>query len=153
MNCCGRERRVGLATVARHVAAIGERKRKPHVPTRNALTLVEVVVGLVLMATVLVGSLLASSAHRRQFRNASNKLVAVGIADDLLHQFDSRREGAPRSAVGAIAGRRDWVWRTSVVGTTAPAGIAMPVIRLEILDERGRLCADVEFVQNPTSEK
>lgn len=114
---------------------------------RRALTLVEVVVGLVLMATVLASSLLAFGAHQRQRRTANQKLVAVGIAEDLLNQLIDTREGIPPTAQGAIPGRPNWYWRTRVVGSTAPAGVPMQVIRLEVLGSEGKVFATVEVVK------
>ncbi|MDG2221812.1 MAG: hypothetical protein P8L85_10540 [Rubripirellula sp.] len=118
-----------------------------HSDRRDGLTLVEVVVGLVLMATVLVSSLLATGAHRRQHHFSNNKLVAVGIADDLLNQFLNSRDGIPPVAQGLIAARPQWSWRTQVVGAAAPAGVPMQVIRLEILGELGKPYASVEVVK------
>lgn len=114
----------------------------------HGLTLVEVVVGLVLMATVLVSSMLASGAHRRQQRAADSKLVAVGIADDLLNQFLNRREGIPPSSQGVVVTRPQWSWRTQVVGVTAPAGVELQVIRLEVFRELGKPYASVDVVKS-----
>lgn len=115
---------------------------------RQGLTLVEVVAGLVLMATVLVGSMLALAAHRRQHRYANDKLVAVAIADELLHQFDRSGDGIPAAASGVVATRPEWSWRTRVQGTTNPAGVLMRVVRLEVVHNvRGTVCARVDLVQ------
>ena len=102
-----------------------------HFRRRSAFTLVEVVAGLVLMATVLVSSLLAFSSHRRQARTAEMKLAAVAFADDLLNEFSSLDDGIPDSGRGLVAGR-NWIWRTRVVGIARPADVRLKVIRLEI---------------------
>ena len=99
-----------------------------------AFTLLEVVVGLTLMASVLVGSLLAFSAHQKQQRHADAKLAAVALADELMNQFTSSRDGIPLFERVSIPGKPTWFWRTSVVGTTAPARVPMKVIRLEIAE-------------------
>ncbi|MEM1068735.1 MAG: hypothetical protein AAGG48_03265 [Planctomycetota bacterium] len=118
---------------------------------RCALTLVEVVVGLVLMATVLVASLMALAAQRRQYRQANHQLIAVGIADEIMNQFQSDPDGMPASGQGFIAGRTGWMWRTRVIGMTSPAGVAMPVIRLEVFDERGQPKAKLDVVKHATA--
>ena len=100
----------------------------------SAFTLLEVVVGLTLMASVLVGSLLAFSAHQKQRRHAEAKLAAVSLADQMLHQFTASRDGIPALGRGPIPGKPTWFWRTSVVGTQAPAEVLLKVIRLEIIE-------------------
>ena len=100
----------------------------------SAFTLLEVVVGLTLMASVLVGSLLAFSAHQKQRRHAEAKLAAVSLADQMLHQFTASRDGIPALGRGPIPGNPTWFWRTSVVGTRAPAQVLLKVIRLELIE-------------------
>lgn len=117
----------------------------------TGFTLLEVVVGLTLMASVLVGSLLSFAAHRKQRRLADAKIAAVMFADDLLNEFTASRDGVPPTARGMIAGRPGWFWRTSVVGTAAPAQIPLRVIRLEVIevvdDGSVRPLATVEVVE------
>lgn len=102
--------------------------------TKPAFTLLEVVVGLTLMASVLVASLLSFSAHQKQRRLADAKIVAVAIADELLGEMLLTREGIPVSGRGLIAGRPNWFWRTSLVGVAAPAQVPLRVVRLEIVE-------------------
>lgn len=117
----------------------------------RAFTLIEVVVGLTLMASVLVGSLLALSAHRKQRRTADAKLVAVRFADDLMNRFFSLSEGIPLAARGVVPGQPGWMWRTSLVGSAAPAGIPLQVVRVEVLDQSTsageRTLVSIEVVQ------
>lgn len=118
---------------------------------RRGFTLVEVVVGLALMASVLVGSLISFSAHQRQLRTAESKLAAVSLADEILSQLSGRREGVPRAGRGGIADRPGWFWQTRVVGVAAPAGIPLQVIRLEVIqigaDRTPRVHTHVEIVE------
>jgi type II secretion system protein I len=119
--------------------------------SRNAFTLLEVVVGTTILASVLVSSMMAFGAHHRQARLAAAKLTAVSIADELLNQFSTSRTGIPSSDRGAIAGQRNWFWQTSLVGTTQPASVPLQVIRLEIIevsnDGPARSLATVEVVK------
>jgi hypothetical protein len=119
---------------------------------RSAFTLVEVVVGLALMASVLVGSLISFSAHQRQLSSAESKLAAVSIADDLLSRLSGSREGVPRAGRGTIAGRAGWFWQTRIVGAAAPAGIPLQVIRLEVIEVRAdrtvRVLTHVDIVES-----
>lgn len=108
------------------------RQRSP----KQAFTLLEVIVGLTLMASVLTSSLLAFSAHRKQQRFAESKLQAVAIGDQLLDRLSGSPQGIPPSARGLIAGKSNWFWTTRIVGTMTPAGIPMRVIRFEIIEQR-----------------
>ncbi len=107
---------------------------RAHSTVPSGFTLMEVVVGLTLMATVLVGSLLSFSAHRRQLRRADAKIAAVAVADDLLSRFMGSREGIPLLANGSIDSHPTWYWQTQPVGTTAPAGVPLQVIRLQVIE-------------------
>ncbi len=100
----------------------------------RAFTLLEVVAGLTLMASVLVASLLSFSAHYQQRRIAESKLAAVDIADQLLHDLSARREGIPDAGRGIIPGRRNWFWQTRVIGVAAPAQVLVRVIRFEVVE-------------------
>ncbi|MDA7874776.1 type II secretion system GspH family protein [Rhodopirellula sp.] len=73
-----------------------------HSKQNSGFTLIEVVVGLTLMATVVVASLLAFSAHQKQIRQARSKIAAVQVADDLLNRMSANRTGIPSSATGTI---------------------------------------------------
>ena len=100
----------------------------------KAFTLIEVIVGLTLMATVLVGSLLAFSAHRKQLRVAEQKLKAVSIADDLLYRFSGQREGVPKAARGPVPGHPNWLWQTEIVGVAGPLQVPVQVVRLRVIE-------------------
>ncbi len=101
---------------------------------RPGFTLLEVVVGLALMASVLVASLLSFSAHRKQLRAADARMAAVAVADDLLEMLRARPDGFPKSSRGPIAGRPTWLWQTNVVGLVTPMQVPMEVIQLSIID-------------------
>ena len=88
----------------------------PQSKTDRGFTLIEVVVGITLMATVLATSLLAFSAHEKQIRQARVKLTALQVADEMLNRMSSSREGIPVSGAGPIPEHPNWSWQTSVVG-------------------------------------
>lgn len=102
-------------------------------PARRGLTLVEVVVGLTLLAALAVGVLLAVGAHRRQLQTAENRLAAADVADQLLASWYSSGTGIPRSSSGRLTDAgRDWHWRTQVVEQGAVEIQPVEVIRLEV---------------------
>lgn len=101
---------------------------------RDGFTLVEVVVGLTLLATVIVSSLLAYSKHQKQVRLARSKIAAVQIADDLLNRMSASRTGIPPAASGTIPEHPTWSWRTSVTAETLRDPIPMQIIELQIIE-------------------
>ncbi len=120
---------------------------------KSAFTLMEVVVGLVLMASVLVASLLAFSAHRKQLRNADAKIAAISIADELLYRLSESRDGIPLSATGPIANQPNWFWRTRPTGNIVATGVPVRVIRFEIVESNGqtiRVLTSVDVVEAAT---
>ncbi|MGI9470653.1 MAG: type IV pilus modification PilV family protein [Rubripirellula sp.] len=105
-------------------------------PSRRSagFTLLEVVIGLTLMASVVVASLLAFTAHRKQRRLADAKIAAVAIADDLLNQLSARRNGIPVAERGVIQGRPNWFWQTQTVGTMIRAQVPLRVIEFQVIE-------------------
>lgn len=104
---------------------------------RPGFTLLEVVVALALMGSVLVASLLAFSQHRKQLSMAEKRIQATIIADQLVSKLSSQRDGIPIGAQGIVAGKTNWVWQTSRVGTATLATVPLQVLRFQIL-EMGR---------------
>ena len=105
-------------------------------PSRMApgFTLIEVVIGLSLMATVVVASLLAFSGHQEQIRQANAKLADVDIADDLLNRLSATRDGIPMSGSGRIANHPNWYWQTRVAGEVVCAQVPLRIINLQIIE-------------------
>ncbi|PAY16018.1 hypothetical protein CKO51_28790 [Rhodopirellula sp. SM50] len=101
---------------------------------RTAFTLLEIIVALALMGSVLVGSMLAFSRHRNQLSMAEKRLEATRVADRLVHELSAQQGGLPIGTRGAVAGKGDWVWQTSLVGSTSLATVEMQVVRFEILE-------------------
>src|SRR4051812_8008804 len=96
-------------TRSRSRAAI-ERRR-----ARRAMTLIEVVGGLALLGTLLVGVLLAKAKFTRQAATADRKLQAVSAADELLVAWRQDPLALPRDGVGTVpggGGDRQLSWRT-----------------------------------------
>ena len=61
-------------------------------------------------------------------------MAAMSVVDDLMNQFVDGPDGIPIAQRGSVPGRPTWIWQTQVVGRTAPAGIPLHVIRLEVMD-------------------
>lgn len=83
---------------------------------RRGLTLVEVVVGIGLLATLLTGILVSAGKFSKQFRFARDKLDAVAILDEMTSNFVVA--GYPKSdTMSDIPGKPGWLWKFQ----TAPA--------------------------------
>lgn len=100
----------------------------------DAFTLMEIVVGLVLMGTVLASSMIALSRHRKQLVAAENRVAAGMVLDDLLLQLTGQRGGIPLSGQAVVSTNPNWFWRASVVGLAEPMGVPLHVIRVQIFD-------------------
>ena len=101
---------------------------------RRAFTLLEIIVALALMGSVLVASLLAFSRHRKQLSMAEKRLEATRVADRLVHELSAQQGGLPIGSRGTVAGKGDWVWQTSLIGSTSLATVEMQVVRFEIVE-------------------
>ncbi|WP_182866110.1 type II secretion system protein [Rhodopirellula sp. JC639] len=104
---------------------------------RRAFTLLELIVALALMGSLLVGSMLAFSRHRKQLSMADKQLEAARVADRLVHQFTAQQGGFPIAARGAVVGNSGWIWQTSPVGSTSLATVPMQVVRFQIMEIDG----------------
>ena len=125
--------------------------------TRSAgMTLVEVVVAMVLAATLLGGILRAYGLHQRQARQAAQRLEALSLADSLLDGWESGSGLLPREGAGIVRGSgSDWSWTIVPVGRHDAGQVAFDVARLELRPFRAtktRLVepfASLEFALRP----
>ena len=98
---------------------------------RVGLTLIELVVGLVLLATLLVSILLASSRYEKSLRLAKDRRKAVQLADVLIAEwFDSPR-GIPIQANGPLDAE-GLVWRTQLARNDQLFGRDVRIVRLDV---------------------
>jgi hypothetical protein len=122
------------------------------------MTLIEVVGGLALMATLLVAILLAKGRYTHQTAIAARRIRAVAAADALMTQWHQDIAKLPRSSTGIFPGDDGFSWRTRVVPNAAIREFEAEVIRLEILDNRiearaNPVLTSVEFIVEPRPEK
>ena len=99
---------------------------------RCGMTLVEVVVALVLAATLLVGMLTTFRVHHRQIVRSAAMREAMRAAEPLLAHW--MITAIPRAAEGTIGAREgQWRWRTRPVKRHRLAeGVAVETIRFEV---------------------
>ena len=105
-------------------------------PARRSFTLVEVVVGFVLLATVLVSLLLALARQRRNGEMARGRQAACLIADELLADWIESPTGIPLRGSGGVIGRPGWFWRTTVQANRQVIGIPATIVRLDVFENQ-----------------
>ena len=96
-------------------------------------TLLEVVLALVLVATLLVSSLLALGRLRRGLQLANDRQQAITLADALLSGWHQSPQGIPLAASAPIADRAGWWWKTEVVANRIVFGQPQAIVRLQIV--------------------
>jgi hypothetical protein len=100
------------------------------------MTLIEVIGGLAILATLLVALLVARDRFMRQWVHANQRMEATIAADALLAQWWDRPEEFPRQAAGDVPGRPNLVWRTSIAPNPRVRQLGGQVIRLEVFHRR-----------------
>ena len=116
--------------------------------TRAGLTLIEVVVGLVMLSTVLITLLMSFRQHHDRTNHAIQRMEAAEAADELLSMWVSSEVPIPQNTSGVWD--NTWVWDTRIVRRETildtdwvvlrvqlrrSHGEDSPLIQLEILDK------------------
>ena len=126
----------------RNCSNFGRRRRgRGHTRLPRAFTLLEVLAGLALLATLVVALLTARGKVTRQYAGAERRLAAVRVADELLAEWWKEPKRFPRTDTGRAKGQRGergFAWRTRVVPSEAMEGLELEVVRLELSDVQGR---------------
>jgi hypothetical protein len=118
------------------------------------MTLVEVIGGLALLATLLVATLLARSRYVHQSTVAERRLQAVAAAEALLTTWHQDARSLPREGSGLIPGEQQLAWRTRALANADARDLGAVVVQLQILDTRpqafaGAVLTSVEFLVDP----
>lgn len=100
----------------------------------RGFTLLEVIVALVLLGSVLVGSMLAFASHHEQIRRAEKRLEAVRIADRILAELALSPDGIPARSRGAVTEKPNWLWVTEPVAAATLADVPVLVVRFRIFE-------------------
>jgi hypothetical protein len=102
------------------------------------MTLLEVVAGLALLASLLGALVMAKARYARQAAAADRRVEAVAAADELLAAWHQNPRALPLefSGSGAVPGERRLAWRLRPVVNAGVEELGGRVVRLEVLDER-----------------
>jgi type II secretory pathway pseudopilin PulG len=111
---------------------------------RRALTLVEVIAGLVLLATLLTTVLTAFKTHAAQIRGARDRLNAARAADELITSWMAQGALPPVGTQKPLAEIEGCSWRLLANESQATEPLKITTVRLEIV--RPRLLAEDEVL-------
>ena len=104
--------------------------RPPCRSRRRGTTLIEVLLGLVVLSTLLVSVAMARGRFLRQWADADHKLAQCRAADALLARWLA---GPPAAVPLAGRGTTDGTaWQTRVVPSPAAATVQAVVVRLDV---------------------
>ncbi len=119
--------------------------------SRRGFTLVEAVVGTVLIGVFARSALLPFKKHNDQLRTATETLQAIEFADAQLDQL-MQGKAAVRPGTGAVSGHPDWMWSVAPIGqfpVRNTRGIASRFTIVRMPDKR--VLVSVAFVSQVAS--
>lgn len=100
--------------------------------SRNGFTLLETVVGTVLMATFATAALLAFRLHDAQLTNGQHIIEATRFADQQIDDLLQGQTELKAARVGDVPGHPDWQWTFAPSRTVALAGTTATIGRFEV---------------------
>ena len=98
----------------------------------SGFTLIEVVVGTVLLATLVVSVLVAIGSHQRKIRHVRQKSLAIELADQMMSRWHQSTEGVPLSGRGSLSPDGSLAWQTRVIKSRQLCGVPVYVVRLDL---------------------
>ncbi len=125
-------------------------KKRAKFRIRRAFTLIEVMLGAVLLSTLVVSGIHGLRLHQQQLRFNEHRIEAVSIAERLLTLWSNQPSGVPIGTGGIIDAERQWLWRTQLVGAQSVFGQPVLLIRFEIIENHptpGTILVSVDFVK------
>ncbi len=110
------------------------RKHKRSSRRRAGTTLVEAVVGAVILGTLLVSVLMARLQMESQARRAAAKLTACQVLDDQMNLWWINPLAMPRSGEGPADNYPDWTWRTRTRYDDAADALDAEIVTVELFE-------------------
>jgi len=127
--------------------------RKPRTfspPSAAGTTLVEVVAGLALLGSLLVGLLMAKARFTRQAAVADRRMQAIAAADSILSAWHRDPKKLVRNGAGTMSDDPSLAWRSQIVANPPIEDLGGQVVRLEMIDRRdGGVLVGVDYVAEP----
>ena len=111
-------------------------------PPRRGMTLIELLVGLVVLGTVLASVTIARGRFLQQWRQAETRLQVTRATDALLARWMSGPlERIPVAAQGRLTEKGQHVWRTSPRRDAAVEALGAVVVRLEVYERQPEMAS------------
>lgn len=101
-------------------------------PRPRGTTLVEALVGTVLLGTLLVTILVAKGRLAVQAAQAENRVQACEVLDSVLERWWPDRDGLPRDQAGEVPDRPRWRWQTRRVPNGEADGMHAEIVAVEV---------------------
>ncbi|MEZ6055063.1 MAG: hypothetical protein R3C02_27420 [Planctomycetaceae bacterium] len=95
--------------------------------------MIEVVSGLLILATLLVSILMAFNVHSRQIKSAAERLAAIELTDQLIASWYQAGELPEPGAEEFFIAQPNLKWRVSSVATDV-SPIPAQVLRIEVFE-------------------
>ena len=105
---------------------------------RQAFTLIEVLLGAVLLSTLAVTGILGFRIHQRQLQFNQHRIEAIVMTERLLATWKNQPSGVPVEENGLLDLEHQWRWQTKLVGTRTIFGEPTLIVRLEIFETLAR---------------
>jgi len=120
---------------------------------RHGFTLLEVIIGLVLMGSLAALALVSLSSHQHSIVLAKQKQFANQVAEALLTNWYDQKGDVPTRDQGVFGQNGEWMWRTQPIGTRSVCGLQVNIVRLEVMGKVGTrsepsVLTSIELVQN-----
>lgn len=96
------------------------------------MTLVEAVLGSVVLGTLLVSILLARVQMEGQSRLAAQREAACGVLDELMSQWWSEPATLPLNESGPVEHRKGWRWKTRAQDRAEAAALGGRIVIVEV---------------------
>jgi prepilin-type N-terminal cleavage/methylation domain-containing protein len=103
---------------------------------RRGLTLVEVIAGLVLLATLLTSVLAAFKTHAAQIRGSRDRLKANAAVGELLSGWLAQGALPPLGTQKELAGADGWNWRLLANESQQSGPVKIGSVRVEVFRPR-----------------
>ena len=109
---------------------------------RRGLTLIEVVAGIAILATLLVSILVAHKIHAEQLRKAQQRLAAIEELDRLLAEWSATGTWQPVGTEGEL---EELQWRVVASDARVPDELGAEIVRVEVF-RQNQVLASAELL-------
>jgi hypothetical protein len=106
--------------------------------SRSAVTLIEILAGLVILATLLVSAAMARGRFLRQCAEADEKLRLAEAADHMLAQWSLNLGAVRVPSEGSVPAMRGFRWKASRVHDLSAERLSAEIVHVDFFREGDR---------------